>query len=231
MSRTIFITGVSSGIGEELQKLLEKKNEVFSIGRSNPNKVDNFLDVDLSNSSDVNNFSFPNVKHNEIWLINNAGIIGPIEPIDRQDSHAVEQVIYTNLIAPMLLTTKFMNSYSGRNLKIINVSSGAAFRPILSWSSYCTSKAGLEMFSNCIQVENDFHELNTTVYSIAPGVVDTEMQAEIRSQEEGDFPDLHKFKGLKTNGELVNAVVAAETMLHVVKENPNGGTYSLRDFY
>lgn len=231
MSKSIFITGVSSGIGESLQEILSSKNEVFSIGRSNPNKVQPFLDLDLSNINNIKNFTFPEIKNDQVWLINNAGIIGSVEPVFRQDPNQVEMLITTNLTAPMILSQKFMQSYSGKELKIINVSSGAAFKPILSWSSYCTSKAGLEMFSNCIQAENDFHELNTTVYSIAPGVVDTEMQGEIRSKNAEDFPDLDKFQSLKTDEQLVSPVLAAEKLIEVVEKNSTGGSFTLRDFY
>jgi NAD(P)-dependent dehydrogenase (short-subunit alcohol dehydrogenase family) len=62
---------------------------------------------------------------------------------------------------------------------VINLSSGAAFRPLEGWSAYCASKAGLAMFTRSIDLEYGAQGIRAVGF--APGLVDTGMQAQIRA--------------------------------------------------
>ena len=63
--------------------------------------------------------------------------------------------------------------------RIINLSSGAAHRPLEGWSAYCAAKAGLAMLTRSLQLE--YGEYGIRSFGFSPGVVDTGMQAEIRA--------------------------------------------------
>ena len=79
-----------------------------------------------------------------------------------------------------------------------SISSGAAHTPIAGWNTYCSSKAGLDMLSKCIDEEHkDFINL-----SIAPGKVDTPMQKDIRFADENEFPRLKEFQAYHSKKEL-----------------------------
>jgi benzil reductase ((S)-benzoin forming) len=235
VSKALFITGISKGIGKALfLKSGNKGFRTYGIGRSNPDNRDSFLELDLGNASAIESFNFPELPPGiqEVWLINNAGLIGPISHVTSQSYTQISEVIQVNLIGIIHLSNLFLKAYGDRKgLKIINLSSGAAHSPIASWATYCTSKAGLEMYAAVLQKECDESGSNVKVFSIAPGVVDTDMQAEIRSSDESLFSSRSKFIDLNTNGELTSTETAASTLIEFVINQTIPGSYTLRDYY
>lgn len=116
----------------------------------------------------------------------------------------------------MILTDAFVKAYaaeSGEKL-IVNISSGAAHKPLPGWGEYCTSKAGLAMFSKV--AADDLKSQGFRVFSLAPGIVDTEMQSEIRQADQEDFPALDRFMSYKKEGLLSSTVEVAEKIFHMV---------------
>jgi short-subunit dehydrogenase len=234
-SKALFITGISKGIGRAL--FLEGKKNGFvtyGIGRSNPDNTASFLELDLNSPEALKSFQFPILPSeiNEIWLINNAGLIGPISHVTNQSYSEIAEVLQVNLVGVIHLTNLFLKAYSDRKeLKVVHLSSGAAHSPIASWATYCTSKAGLEMHAAVLQKECDESRSNVKVFSIAPGVVDTSMQAKIRSSNEALFSSHSKFVELKNKGELTSSETAAKTLIELLKNQTIPGSYTLRDYY
>ena len=206
--RGFIITGTSSGIGHELCKLLleNPNNNIIGIGRTqNINHTNyNHFALDLNNISEIENIEFPSWTNAEqISLIHNAGWIGPIQKIGNQELGAITSAYIINLVAPAVLSNQFISMYKSSNAQkvILSISSGAAYTPIGGWSTYCSSKAGLDMLSKCIDEEyQDIINL-----SIAPGKVDTPMQNDIRFADEKDFPRLREFQKYYKEGELKDA--------------------------
>ncbi len=113
-------------------------------------------------------------------LINNAGIIEPISFLDKTDASAWAQTIQVNLIGAYNAIRVFLPEFITQNQGvIINISSGAAFSALEGWSAYCTSKAGLAMLTKSLILETVGKEIRT--YGFGPGVVDTDMQGQIRA--------------------------------------------------
>jgi len=113
-------------------------------------------------------------------LINNAGVIEPIVSIAEADPVAWAQNIQINLIGAFHGVRAVLPGMIGRGGgTIINISSGAAHRPMEGWSAYCTGKAGLAMMTRAIALETAEHKIR--VFGFAPGTVDTEMQVLIRA--------------------------------------------------
>lgn len=231
---TVIITGISSGIGNALAHYYLNQNfQVIGIGRINVIEHQNliFFEKDLSKTTDFSFLEKIIAQANEIILVNNAGIIGNIERISEQENSDIENTIRVNTIVPMLLCQFVLRKFSLQNpLTIINISSGAGKRPIPSWASYCASKAALDLFSQTIYLEEKERNRNLKVYSVAPGVVDTPMQGQIRKANLLDFSSLDSFLLLKEKDELtdVNTVVK---QLQILLAKPYSGQiiYSLRD--
>jgi benzil reductase ((S)-benzoin forming) len=225
----IIITGCSSGIGLALsQKLIEKEsNCVLGIARNCPLEAENFIfqSLDLSKIDRVKEIQFPDLdkEYGDIHLINNAGMLGEINTLDKIDLESIEDVITVNYTAAMLLSTKFIQKYQNSPLvkSIINISSGAATGAYASWSNYCASKAALEMLSKCIEVEQKDKVYPVKCFSIAPGVVNTKMQAQIRSTDIENFAMLPKFEELYTENMLYSPISVAEKLIEVI-EHPEG---------
>ena len=163
-------------------------------------------------------------------LINNAGDVGPITRIGSQSYEEVADNYTINVTAPSFLCNQFVQAYQNNKAQkiIINVSSGAGKHPIEAWSTYCSSKAALDMFTQVLKAEHpDFK-----VFSVAPGIVDTPMQDNIRNANEQHFPHLDRFQSYKADGDLVSAREIALKYLKIIQEPQNFQEvlFSVRDF-
>lgn len=231
MKRTFIILGVSTGIGLALaEHFLNKGHRVIGIGRKssiqNPNY--SFHQLDLSDELAVHNFTFPVVEENLVFIYN-SGVLGEVRPITRQSEMNTKNVFQINYLAAVVLTQKVLKL--GFLEQIIYISSGAAKRAIPSWAQYCASKAALDMFAETLQLELQQEHKSIVVRSIAPGVVDTPMQAQIRAISEADFQSVGNFIALHKNKELTRPKEVAHKLEKVI-ENPehfDGVSLSLRD--
>ncbi|MCO5259641.1 MAG: SDR family NAD(P)-dependent oxidoreductase [Crocinitomicaceae bacterium] len=234
MSKLIVITGVSSGIGYALTQLfLSKGEKVVGIGRRNSIQHANFqfIEKDLSKTTDFS-FLTPFINDSkEILLINNAAIIGNLERVSEQTHTDVTEVMQINTIAPILLIQSIMYQFSLHlPLTILNISSGAARRPIPACASYCASKAALDMYAQTIYLEEKERGRNIKMYSVSPGVVDTDMQLKMRSVSSAKFSSADTYKTLKKNKELQNPEQIAEKIMCLLEKKYSGEIiYSLRD--
>ena len=145
-------------------------------------------------------------------LVNNAGIIWPVEQIAEADPEEWAYNIHCNLVGPFQLARNVLPvMMEQRYGRIINVSSGAGANPVLGWSAYCASKAGLNMLTRCLAVELQADGVTgVTVNALAPGMVDTEMQADIRSIDTHDSSlDYSQFHEAHQQGTLLSPMTAA----------------------
>jgi 3-oxoacyl-[acyl-carrier protein] reductase len=113
-------------------------------------------------------------------LINNAGVIEPIALLADSDPSAWARSIEINLIGAynaVRAVLPAMLAASGGT--IVNVSSGAALRPLEGWSAYCSGKAGVAMLTQAIKLE--LVERGIRVFGFQPGTTDTDMQVKIRA--------------------------------------------------
>ena len=122
------------------------------------------------------------------------------------------EAVNVNLIGVQDITQSLYSLVGGENhTRIVTISSGAAKRPLHGWSSYCVSKAGLDMWTRCLAEEGNSQ--NISALAIAPGIVDTEMQKEIRNADKSSFPLLQNFIDYHKNGELTNPDDVAQKLL------------------
>jgi benzil reductase ((S)-benzoin forming) len=214
-----YITGASRGIGKAVaEKLLQNpENKVYGISRTSSISHPNYehIKADLSNPESIAKIEF--AKHPEaenIGLINNAGMLGPVTQIGKLNPAQAQKANMVNLTTPILLINKFVDSYQEQrsNKVILTTSSGAGRHTVESWSIYCATKAGIDMFSRVLQDEQNSRSRNNAfkVFAVAPGIVDTEMQTEIRGIKEDDFKDVNKFISFKENDMLVSPEEVAE---------------------
>ncbi|WP_373232214.1 (S)-benzoin forming benzil reductase [Cohnella sp.] len=244
------ITGTSRGLGEAIaEKLLVQGNHVFCISRNQNAKLVELADdlqvpleyiqFDLARVNDIdlmmkNIFlKMEKTSVRSVVLINNAGILAPIKPIELCSSEEIIMNTQINLTAPMILTSEFISNTSDMqsDKQIINISSGAGKKPYYGWSNYCSAKAGLDLFTRCVGVEQAAEEYPVRVLSISPGVIDTEMQQEIRMTPKENFHSLDRFLALKENGDLQSPSDVAAYILKIIanKDIPNGELLDIRD--
>lgn len=220
------ITGASKGIGKELVKQLKEEGHfVIGLSRSwvNVEGVHSIL-CDLSDPEQLQAIEdeiFGQLPEARTYtLVNNAGMIEPIGMTGELDRHDVIKSVAVNLTAPMLLSNLFIKRLQDRNAekRIVNISSGAGRKPYEGWSSYCTTKAGLDHFSRVVALEQKSANYPVHIVSIAPGIIDTNMQEKIRSSNEEDFPLLERFKEYKENQQLSSPAETAGKLISFMKK-------------
>jgi len=140
-----------------------------------------------------------------VLLFNNAGVVEPIGPLETQDVTAVARAVNLNVAAPMMFASALAALDTDAERRIVHVSSGAARNAYAGWSVYCATKAALDHHARAVALDaND----RLRIGSVAPGVVDTGMQATIRSTSEARFPQRERFEQLKQNNQLTSPEAA-----------------------
>ncbi|WPP49528.1 SDR family NAD(P)-dependent oxidoreductase [Catalinimonas niigatensis] len=223
-----FITGTSRGIGKALTEKILKEEDTQVYGFSRQAGISHaryqHVQADLSDMDgllkNVSNF-FPELSSaHRIVLINNAGMLGAVKYMGDLDNRQYVNLFNLNITAPAILMNEFIKAYQtykGEKL-IINVSSGAGKHPVDGWSGYCASKAALDMLSQVAQTELLQRGLSKhfKVYALAPGVVDTAMQGEIREVSQQNFSSIDKFIKYKKEGVLDDASHTADKFMELI---------------
>lgn len=220
-----FITGTSRGIGEAmtLQLLKDGNNFVYGMSRSSSVKHKNYehIKFDLNDVDLVSAFQFPDLNEVEsVCFINNSAYFAEIDYYPNVEQSAVIENYYVNSISPALLINTFLKQFQNASFRrmIINISSGAARRPVESWALYCSSKASAEMLCQVLNEEQKikYSDNPVKIFSIAPGVVDTQAQTDIRKTDPDKFSQVGRFINYKNNNDLYSPEEAAERILRVV---------------
>ncbi len=216
------VTGTTHGLGRALAEAIAKDadNELVGLARgaSALARAAHFP-VDLADAAaleracDAVAARIRDRRYAKAVLVNNAGVVAPVGPLAALDGPALARNLAVNLVAPMLLMRRFLAMTEGVAplRRIVNISSGAGRRPVRGWSAYCAAKAGLDMASRVAALESE--GTGVEVASLAPGVVDTGMQAAIRETPQARFADVERFRRLKAEGALRSPREVAERIL------------------
>ncbi|HZD56705.1 MAG TPA: SDR family NAD(P)-dependent oxidoreductase [Anaerolineales bacterium] len=215
--QTILITGASRGLGAAAAKIAAKMGANVVINARSEASLYRMADEIRKSGGEV--LSVPGdvskiedchrlvdqtlVEFGQLdALINNAGIIKPIEPIAEGSAEDWRRNLEINLLGPILLTQIALPHLRMRNGRVISTSSGAAVRVIQGWGAYCTARAGLNHFNRVLASE----ESGITAITFRPGVMDTEMQSTIRREGDAGMPEetYARYLRLHQEGELLS---------------------------
>jgi NAD(P)-dependent dehydrogenase (short-subunit alcohol dehydrogenase family) len=236
------LTGASRGLGLAIaEQLLDARHKVLTISR-HPNAAlaaqatrtgavleQWSLDVaapEVAPRLDTWLRQQPADSFERAVLINNAGVLGRVGPIDAMDASSLAQVLRVGLEAPALLAAAFLRATRGwrADRRVLNVSSGAGRVAITGWATYCAAKAGLDQLSRVMALDEALLPNPAKIVSLAPGVIDTDMQAQLRASDERSFPTLQRFKDFKATGQLLAPGEAARRLLAYLERNDFGAT-------
>ena len=165
-------------------------------------------------------------------LINNAGVIPPIAPLRQSQPADLALALRVGLEAPMALCAAFLGATDNWPVprKVLNISSGLGRYPMASQAGYCAAKAGMDHFTRCLALDEALHANGAKVCSLAPGVIDTDMQVQLRGAAGEVFPDQSKFLQLKALGQLSSPAKAAEQVLRFLAR-PDFGREPVADVW
>ncbi len=219
------LTGHNRGLGAAItQELLSRKISVLGLSRhANPALASQFpvmleqVQLDLADSTAVVRWLAGAAVQrfvadcNTVLLINNAATVQPVGSIVKQDPVAIAHAVGLNLTTPMILSSAVAAAASkAADIRILHISSGAARSAYAGWSVYCATKAALDQHARAAALEP---ASRVRICSLAPGIIDTGMQAEIRATSLEDFPQREKFDGLKRHGQLANPAICARQVV------------------
>jgi len=236
------VTGVSRGLGAALaRELLEQGFAVLGVGRTSNEGLAGdryrFAQIDLAEAPSTDGLltsAFEDVadrRPGSVCLLNNAATVEPVGLIGQLAAADIATAIATNLTAAVTLANLFCRVFADPEVprRIVNISSGAADRALPGEAVYCVSKAGMEMLTLALAAEQT--ALTFRAITLRPGVIDTDMQAAIRSQQPEALPVVESFKALHRDGRLVPAETVAAKIVNrlVLGDVDSGRTYSYED--
>ncbi|HJQ20090.1 MAG TPA: SDR family oxidoreductase [Gemmatimonadaceae bacterium] len=218
------VTGHSRGLGAAIAaELLSRGIPVLGASRhENPELREQFPSllrqesVDLSDAGAVARFA-DSVAFREFTtsarqpcLVNNAGLLEPIGPLQSQHVDDVARAVAVNVAAVLMLSVAFVkHTAQSGDRRILQISSGAGRKAYAGWSVYCSTKAALDHHARCVAMD---HTPGLRIASTAPGVIDTDMQALIRASTDANFPDRPRFVEMHREGKLRSAQAVSRAL-------------------
>ena len=235
--KNIIITGCTSGLGLAIAKKLANSANLFLVSRDlkklnelkdslENNKNHSIYSVDLSNTKLSKKIIYEaNKQFDEKIdvLINNAGMYGPVGPLDSCPDEIWEKNIKLNLITPALLIKYTLPIMKKNNFgRIINISGGGAVKPMSTLTAYCASKSGLVRLTETIAHEIKDYE-NITINAIAPGFLATKFHDEVINSQTAN-KELHKItiEKIQNGGDDPNRTVNLIENLIDINSKING---------
>jgi NAD(P)-dependent dehydrogenase (short-subunit alcohol dehydrogenase family) len=194
--RTAVIAGASEGLGLEIavtyvragasvmmcartgETLERAEREVRAAAQPNQQVLATVADV--SNAGDVERVAAEALRHfpQVHALVNNAGVYGPLGPLEsidwREWTRAVEINLYGSVLMARALIPHFKRHHYG---KIVQLSGGGATNPLPRITAYAASKAAVVRFAESIALE--LAPFGIDVNSIAPGALNTRMMNQL----------------------------------------------------
>jgi len=148
-------------------------------------------------------------------LINNAATVTEPGPLEHTSQAELSKALRVGLEAALLLSAAFLHATAAwpAQRKLLNISSGLGRRAMAGSTAYCAVKAGMDHFSRALALEQAALPNGARVVSLAPGVIDTEMQQQLRGADPQRFPEQQRFAQLKAQGLLDSPEAAAAKVL------------------
>ena len=237
--KVIIVTGASRGIGEAAALALGKAGATLMLTARDGKLAGDVAQAVVAaggrataRSCDVSDYAATAALVAETIsqfgrvdaLVNNAGVIEPIARIEDSDPAAWARNIEINLIGAYNAVRAVLPGMIGQGGgTIVNVSSGAAIRPLEGWSAYCTGKAGMHMMTRAIHLE--LAEKGIRVFGFQPGTTDTDMQVLIRASGINQISRIPR-------GNLTPVAHPAAAIVYLctpAADDLNGQEFSLRD--
>lgn len=225
------VTGSSRGLGAALvEQLAQPGHAVIGIARRlNPALKAEQWTLDLADPVPAAERLQAWLRTNTGWdsatLINNAALLSEPGPLAASDLADLSAALRVGLEAPTLLSRVFLAETAGvPTRRILNISSGLGRRAMAGSAAYCAVKAGLDHLSRALALEAP----DVGVVSLAPGVIDTDMQVALRGADPARFPEQARFQRLKDGGQLQTAEATAAAVLRYL-QRPDFGQNVIAD--
>ncbi|MDG2304626.1 MAG: SDR family NAD(P)-dependent oxidoreductase [Candidatus Binatia bacterium] len=218
-NRVAVITGASRGLGAGIAKVASERGmSLVLCSRSTPalppGSRTRTLEIDVSDPDAVDRVAREATEHFghvDLW-VNNAGLLEPMGPLRDAPPQDLKDHFDVNVLGATLGCRAFVRILHETNRRgvLLNISSGAARKPYAGWSAYCAGKAAIDRLSETIALEEGDR---LKVHAVAPGLIDSDMQAQIRKVADEEFPSAARFRKAHADGTLIAPEVAGAALL------------------
>jgi benzil reductase ((S)-benzoin forming) len=225
--KLVIISGINRGLGQAIYNLLLMDSVYHIFGLSRTLTLEQHIDlssnkfhyhqIDFTDLNSVMKLDFSNIStksFSEIIFINNAAVIEPIGQLGELNNQKIIDAVNINITSPSIILNKTLDAFKKIDIKVINISSGAAKNPINGWALYCASKSFTNMLCNVIALQTTTNR-TIDIVNFDPGVIDTSMQGIIRSKSESEFPGVSNFIELKETQKLQSPEDVALNILNL----------------
>jgi benzil reductase ((S)-benzoin forming) len=237
-SHLVFISGGSSGIGLALARAVPFAGaRVIGISRGGAEGLEHVA-ADLSDPAGWRTASacfereIPGFAGERVVFVHAAGTLEPMGFAGEVDDDGYASQVLLNSASPQVLGHAFLRAASrtAARCDLLMIGSGAAHTVYQGWSAYCAGKAAVDHWVRTAGAEQERRGGRCRVLSIAPGVVATPMQEQIREMKADDFPDVERFIELHRDDELRDPDVVARELWDLLdRDLDNGAVLDLRD--
>ena len=234
----VFISGASSGIGLALARSVPFRDaRVIDISRRGTNAAEH-LAADLADPSAwrvvAESFEreIPGFAGERVVFVHNAGTLEPMGFAGEVDGEAYARQVLLNSASPQVLGDAFLRAAARTDAAchLVMISSGAASSVYEGWSAYCAGKAAVDQWVRTAGAEQARRGHRCRVLAVAPGVVATAMQEQIRKTSPRAFPEVARFVELHETGALRAAEEVAPRIWALLdRDLENGAVVDLRD--
>ena len=160
-----------------------------------------------------------------VRVIHNAALLS--EPGDTADTDPADlaRSLRVGLEAPVALTAAFLRAtahWAAADRRVLFVSSGLGRRAMAGNAAYCAQKAGLDHFARALALEEQARPHGARVASVAPGIIDTDMQRQLRGADPKRFAAQATFAGFHGSGALDSPASAAAKVIALLERDDYG---------
>lgn len=229
----VVVTGASRGLGRAIAEQLQAAGcQVLGLSRQAPPAPPGIEQwtVDLVEPLGVAErlkawlANWDSRRFASVALINNAALLTPPRPLRDGDLAMLAQAARVGLEAPLLLSAAFLDATRDwpADKRLLHISSGLGRRAMASQGPYCAVKAALDHLARAQALEEALLPNGAKVVSLAPGIIDTDMQVQLRGADPGAFPDHAAFVQMKTGGRLDSPADAAAKVIAFLRSDRFG---------
>jgi benzil reductase ((S)-benzoin forming) len=235
----VFISGASSGIGAAMARSVPFDSaRLINISRRPVDGCTHFP-ADLSDPKSWESVAelfereMAGSALERVVFIHSAGTLDPIGFAGEVSASSYTRQVLLNSASPQVLGEAFVRASLATEVpcQLLMIGSGAASNLYPGWSAYGPGKAAVNQWVRTVGAEQRERGGDCQVVSIAPGIVATPMQDQIRTVSENQFPDVKNFIGYSERGELSAPDVVAVELWRLLSSGQleNGAVIDLRD--
>jgi len=161
----------------------------------------------------------------KVRLLHNAAMLSEPGDVAGSDPADLARSLRIGLEAPVALTAAFLRAtahWAGADRRVLFVSSGLGRRAMAGSAAYCAQKAGLDHFARALALEEAARPDGARVASVAPGIIDTDMQKQLRGADPRRFPERARFDEFHRGGSLDSPATAAGKLIALLERDDYG---------